>query len=421
MHLSEFEPFFTALFIGALVGVERTHHLQGQGGSLAGIRTFMLFAVLGALASWLARAMGSSLVFVGGLLSVTAVVLAGYVMQRRKNEDSVGVTTEMAAVVVYVLGALTVYGSSIIAVALAIVTASLLAMKATLHAAVNKVSRDELTATLRLLFASFIVLPLLPNRTIDPWGALNPFKLWMLVILISAISMVGYVAVRLVGASRGTLFTGLFGGLVSSTAVTLTFARQSREEPELSQAFATGTLIAWTVMFLRIIVLVGILSWPLLSKVAWPLGVMAFAGIAMVALALRGYLRNSTSTPHELGLKNPFRLRAAIQFAAIFAVMLVVSKLVQHSAPGQGLYWFSALAGSTDADAIVLSLTELFTKNEVSSLIVTRGIVIAAIANTIVKLILISSLGSRQTARRIIPATVILAALGAAALVFMVG
>lgn len=420
MHLTEFEPFFTALCIGALVGVERTHHLQGQGGSLAGIRTFMLFAVFGALASWLAKVMQSSAVFVGGLLSVTLVVLAGYVMQRRKNEDAVGVTTEMAAIVVYVLGALTVFGSSIIAVALAIVTASLLAMKASLHAAVSKVSRDELTATLRLLFASFIVLPLLPNRPVDPWGALNPFKLWMLVILISAISMVGYVAVRIVGASRGTLLTGLFGGLVSSTAVTLTFARQSREEPELANDFVTGTLIAWTVMFVRIIVLVGILSWPLLFQVAWPLGLMAFGGLAMVILALRGYWRHATDAPHELSLKNPFRLRAAIQFAAIFAVMLVVSKLVQRYAPGQGLYWFSAIAGSTDADAIVLSLTELYTKNEVSSLIVTRGIVIAAIANTLIKLVLISSLGSLKTARRMVPATIVLVALGLGSLLLIV-
>lgn len=290
MDFRQLQPFFIALFIGALVGLERTHHQQQQPTSLAGIRTFILFSEFGAITAWLSQAMGSSLVFAAGLVCTMAVVLVGYVMARQAGEESPGVTTEMAAAVVYVLGALAVYAPPLIAVALAIVTAGLLAMKTTLHSAVSRVKREELLATLRLLFASFIVLPLLPNQPVDPWNALNPFKLWLLVILISGLSMVGYVAVRWVGPSRGTLLAGFFGGLVSSTAVTLTFARQSREEPELLRVLASGTLLAWTVMFLRVIVLVGALGWPLLPEAALPLGGMSLAGVLLVAIAWREYL-----------------------------------------------------------------------------------------------------------------------------------
>jgi uncharacterized membrane protein (DUF4010 family) len=415
---SQLEPFVIALFIGALVGTERTHHHQQQPTSLAGIRTFILFAEFGAITAWLSRAMGSPVVFAAGLVCTVTLVVAGYVLARRAGEETPGVTTEMAAAVVYALGALAVYGPPLIAVALAVLTAGLLALKTMLHTAVNRVSREELLATLRLLFASFIVLPLLPNHPVDPWNALNPFKLWLLVILISGLSMVGYVAVRWVGASRGTLLAGFFGGLVSSTAVTLTFARQSREEPALSRALASGTLLAWTVMFLRVIVLVGALRWGLLVKVALPLGAMAFAGMLLVALAWRGYRRSLTGAPRELGLKNPFRLWPAIKFAALFAVVLVVARLIQAYAPGQGLYWFSAVAGSTDVDAIVLSLTELFGKGEADADVVVRGIVIASVANTLAKLGLLAGLGSRLILLRMVPAALVLSAVGGLMLLF---
>ncbi len=416
MDFGQLEPFFIALFIGALVGVERTHHQLSQPTSLAGIRTFILFSEFGAITAWLSRAMGSSAVFVGGLVCVTAVVLAGYVLQRRGPEEPIGVTTEMAAALVYVLGALAVYGPALIAVALAIVTAGLLALKGTLHEAVERVRREELMATLRLLFASFIVLPLLPNHPVDPWGALNPFKLWLLVILISGLSMVGYVAVRLVGPSRGTVLAGLLGGMVSSTAVTLTFARQSREEPELSRSLGTGTLLAWTVMYFRVLVLIGVLRWPLLPKAALPIGAMALAGVGLAILALRDYDRTPATARQELVLKNPFRLWPAMKFAALFAVVLVVSKLIQAAAPGQGLYWFSAVAGFADVDPIVLSLTDLHAKAEATTLVVVRGLVIAAIANTVAKLGLLAVLGTRQLAWRLVPATVLMAAVGAAVL-----
>lgn len=421
MDFGQLESFFIAFFIGALVGIERTHHQGTHSRSLAGIRTFILFAEFGAIAAWLSRAMASSAVFVAGLVCTTAVLVASHVTQHRSNGEGAGVTTEMAAAVVYVLGALAVLGPALIAVALAIVTAGLLAMKATLHEAVGRISREELLATLRLLFASFIVLPLLPNRPVDPWGALNPFKLWLLVILISGLSMVGYVAMRAVGPSRGTMLAGLFGGLASSTAATLTFARQSRDRPGLSHTLATGVLLAWTVMFVRVIVLVGALRWPLLGPLAWPMLAMALVGLGLALWALRGRESTVDEEPRALGLKNPFRLWPAIKFAALFAVVLVVSRLVQMRSPGQGLYWVSALAGSTDVDTVVLSLAELHGKGDIGTELAVRGIVIASIANTVVKLVLLRALGTPQIARRMLVAAVGMSAAGGLVTVWTVG
>jgi uncharacterized membrane protein (DUF4010 family) len=403
------------------VGVERTHHQGSQSRSLTGIRTFILFSEFGAVAAWLSRSMGSSALFVGGLFCTTAVLVASHVTQHRTNEEGAGVTTEMAAAVVYVLGGLAVHGPALVAVALAIVTAALLAMKTSLHDAVSRVRREELLATLRLLFASFIVLPLLPNRPVDPWSALNPFKLWLLVILISGLSMVGYVAMRVVGPSRGTMLAGLFGGLASSTAATVTFARQSRERPELSGTLATGVLLAWTVMFVRVLVLVGVLRWPLLSHLVGPMVAMALVGVALAFWTLRGHRASSEREPGELGVKNPFRLWPAIKFAALFAVVLVVSRVVQAHSPGQGLYWVSALAGSTDVDTVVLSVSELHGKGLVSDVLAVRGMVTAALANTLVKLILLRALGTAQIARRLLAAAAGMIACGVAVTAWATG
>lgn len=412
--------FATALFIGALVGAERSHHQKVDSESLAGLRTFILLALLGALLDWLGGSVGSPLLFVAGLLGVAVVMASAYWAEtRRPAAEPLGLTTTFAAILVYVLGAVAPHNPGL-AVALAIVTAALLALKQALHQGIAKLSREELLAALRLLFASFIVLPLLPNHPLDPWGALNPYKLWLLVILISGLSMVGYVAVRVLGASKGTLLTGLFGGLVSSTAVTLTMARQSKERSAPDSALAAGVLLAWAVMFLRVLVLVGALSWTLLPQAALCMGLM---GGAALATGLWGMWRNRGQQSGERGtlveLRNPFRLRAAIQFALLFAVILLLAKLTQRFAPDGGLYWLSAIAGSTDVDAILLSLLELRDSQGVAAVMVVRGIVIAAAANTAVKLGLLAFVGSRSLAIRLVPASLAIALAGVAALVYL--
>ena len=247
LDLATVRDFGTALLIGALVGTEGEKRRSAEAeASIGGLRTFVLVALLGAIAGWLANALHMPALLVAVLLVVGAAVLAGYVLAARVHPDSLGITTESAAVTVCLLGAMTTLGYRELAVALSIVTAAVLAYKQPLHGLVEKINWDDIFAGLRLLIATFIVLPLLPSRPVDPWGALNPYSLWLLVLLISSLSLVGYVGSRWLGADRGIVLTGLTGGLVSSTAVTLSFARQSREDTRTATAYtlACGVLLA---------------------------------------------------------------------------------------------------------------------------------------------------------------------------------
>ena len=419
--------FAIALFIGALVGIEREKKKASEpSNGIGGLRTFILFAEAGAVAAWLSTATGSGYVFVGIGALVTAVVIAGYWANERAHPGQHGLTTEVAALVVYLLGGATLFGHPEIAVALAIVTSALLAFKQPLHGAVGKLGTDDIYAGLTLLIATFIVLPLLPDRPIDPWGALNPYKLWWLVILISGLSLVGYVAVRWLGPQRGTSLTGFFGGLVSSTAVTLSFARRSREEPALAAAIATGLLLAWGTMSGRVIVEVAIVNRGLLRGVAVPIVAMGVVGLAAAAwfyyragAGHRARAKAEADAARNVPLTNPFSLYSAVKFGLFFAAVLLVVKLVQDYAAGAaGFYAVSALAGATDVDAITLSMAT-YAKNGGSPEIAVTSIVIAALANTAVKAGMVLVLGASVLRGRIAAAAGGILAAGAIALLVL--
>ena len=217
-----------ALLIGALVGIEREKNKAASGNvGIGGVRTFILFSLAGAFGALVAQALGSPLVLASAVIGVVALTCVGYVVQARSKPEAVGLT---AALTVCLLGAACTAGYPELALAGGIAVSAFLAYKQSLHGLVAKLGPDDISAGVKLLAASFIVLPLLPKQPIDPWGALVPRSLWLLVILIAALSLVGYVATRALGSERGTAITGLSGGLVSSTAVTLTFAKRSREE-----------------------------------------------------------------------------------------------------------------------------------------------------------------------------------------------
>ena len=274
----------------------------------------------------------------------------------RVQEGTFGLTTEIAAVAVFLLGAMTMLGHPELAIGLGVVTAAVLAYKQPLHGLVAKLGWDDVYAGVRLLIATFIILPLLPDRTLDPWQALNPYKLWLLVILISSLSLVGYVATRWLGAGRGTALTGITGGLVSSTAVTLAFARRSRDEPAAAAALACGILLAWAVMFARVLALVLAVNAALVYPLLLPIAAM---GLLTLFAAWLLYRRGGeTAGPQDVPLKNPFSLTAAVQFAVAFAAVLLLVKVIQLYVPGGGVYIVAALAGLTDVDAITLSMAE---------------------------------------------------------------
>ncbi len=236
-----------ALLIGTLVGIEREKNKSASGDvGIGGVRTFILLALSGATAAWLSERLGSPWVFAVGLLGVAALAVGGYLAQARVKPRSLGLTTEIATVFVYLLGGACIVGYVEIALGLGVAASAVLAYKQPLHNLVARLGNGDIEAGVKLLAATFIVLPLLPREAVDPWGAIEPYTVWLLVILIAGLSLVGYVATRALGPQRGAAVTGLAGGLVSSTAVTLAFARQSREEgdartpPSPAASFSPG-------------------------------------------------------------------------------------------------------------------------------------------------------------------------------------
>jgi uncharacterized membrane protein (DUF4010 family) len=407
----------TALLIGALVGIEREKHKAAGGNvGIAGVRTFTLIALVGAIGAWVTQELGTPWVLVAVLALVAAILAAGYVVLARMRPDEIGMTTEAAALAVCLLGAMSVLGHPGLATGLGIVTAALLAYKQPLHGLVGLISRDELYAGLRLLIASFVVLPLLPRRTVDPWDALNPYSLWLLVVLISTLSLVGYVATRWLGRGRGAAVTGITGGFVSSTAVTLGFARRSREtQAAEGDALACGILLSWAVMFVRVIVEVLVVHPRLTAQLA-----PAFAAMgAAAALTAWWHYRRAISVADaggDLSLRSPFSLTEAAKFALFFASVLVVFKVVQDHYPDQGPLVVAGLAGLSDVDAVTLSMAK-FARDGGSAATATTAIVIASLTNTAVKCALAAALGSAALRRRVIAGTVTILAAGAIALI----
>lgn len=414
--------FLIAFLIGALVGIEREKSKAAKGDfTVGGLRTFILFAQAGAVGAWLSQAFGTPWIIVTTIAAVSALIIAGYWMESRRDPAQPGLTTEIAAFTVCLLGAMVMFGSPELAIVLAVLTSSVLAFKQPLHSAVARLSTDDIYAGLKLLIATFIVLPILPRTAVDPWQVLVPYKLWLLVILISALSLVGYVAVRMLGRTHGTAATGIAGGLVSSTAVTLSFARQSRVDTGASagDALTAGILLAWTVMFARVVLTVAIVNGALVGHVLVPFFTMALVCGASAAYFYRRGLGGHAPLKQatELPVQNPFSLTASVQFAALFAAVMLVTHLARIHAPGGGVYVVAAFAGLTDVDAITLSMSEF--ARDGSPATAAGAIAIAAISNTLVKCGLVAFLGSAAMRLRVAIATGAVLLAGLASLLFV--
>ena len=406
-----------AVCIGALVGVERERKSNDL--QFGGLRTFMIIALFGALAAWLDALRDGYAITVLGGAAVAVLLSIAYFGALQRKENVPGVTTEIAGLAVYALGAGTVAGYPQITVPVAIVLTGILAFKRPMHRIVDQIGKQDIAAVLQLLVATFIVLPLLPDEPVDPWGAINPYKLWWLVIFISALGLVGYIAVRWLGQNRGMAVTGLFGGLVSSTAVTLSFARRGRENV-LPDPIAAGILLAWAVMFVRVIVEVAVVSLSLLPMVLGPMVAMGLVSAALVGwFMFQGYRKEKSEAEEEqeeVKFSNPFRIVAAIQFGALFAVVLLVVEICRTYVSEEWLYLVAVIAGTTDVDAIALSLAASHAEGDVTAGVAVGGIVAAALSNTVVKAGMVVAIAKAPLRWRIAAATAAILVAGGAAI-----
>lgn len=410
--MEENVPFVSlavAVGCGLLIGLQREQAagLDGQAESerLGGIRTYPLYALAGALCAQLAPQTG---VIVPALVFIVlmAPVLIAYGVDVFRDRAR-GITTESAFAIAFIIGAIAategVAGTPtrrwLLALVSAVITMALLELKDPLHKLAARISRDEMVGAVKFLIFAVMLVPHLPNRAVGPLGAINPFKMGLLVVLMAAISAVGYVAVRVLGPGRGLSLAGLVGGLVSSTAVTLASASRSRREPGVSRACALAVVLACNVMVVRVMVEVGVVNTPLLGAMAWPLGAMLCAGVAASGWLYAG-TREPASSDEPLEVTNPFEMGSALKLAGLFATVQLVAKVAQQSAGAAGLYAAAALSGLTDVDAITLSLAELAT-GSLDQAIAARGILIAVGTNTLVKAGMALWLGSATMGRTV--------------------
>ncbi len=401
-----------ALAVGLLIGVERgwSQRTLPEGGRIAGIRTFGLIGLLGGLWALLGEELGQL------ILAVAFAALAGLLIMAyarfTKGESDYGVTTVVAALVTFALGALALRGYEHVAAAGAVVTATLLSLKPILHGWLLRIEQRELYGALKLLLISVVLLPVLPNRGFGPWQALNPYELWWLVVLIAGIGFAGYVAIRVAGARRGLLLTGLLGGLVSSTALTLSFARMGRSKI-LPGILSAGVLAAAAIMFPRILLEVAVVNRQLLPQLYLPMGVMT---ATVFGSAVWFWLRGKQDvTPDTPPLHNPFELKPALQFGVLLAAIVLLAEAFRVWFGDAGIYALAAISGLTDVDAITLSLARM-ARVDLTHEVAVRGIVLAAMVNTLAKGVLVAAIAGRGMGLRVLPVVMVTLALGGATL-----
>jgi len=403
--------------LGLLLGFERQRTQGPNQESFAGARTFALISLLGATATHLQLHLQLVFVLPIAFLAIASIALASYVLTAR--EGDVGATTEVSALVVFVLGSLCVAGESALATAIAVCTLLLLSIKTWSVETARHIEAGDVEAVLKFSIITVIVLPLLPNQAYgpEPMNVLNPYKIWLMVVLISGLNFASYVLVKVLGQEHGIPLTGVLGGLVSSTAVTLGFSQRSRHEPQRSSAFALGILIAWTIMFFRVLVVVTVINADLGRRLA--LGVSIMGAVSLLICAFLFTRREDGEKGSVRSGSNPFELGEAVKFGLLFGIVTIAAKAAQVYLGATGLYLAGAVAGLTDVDAIALSMANLAGQQGDMIGVAARTILIAAIANTVTKAGVAMSVGSKELRMRMLPLSVLLLASGVVAVVLV--
>ncbi len=491
-----FGQFGLAAILGFLIGLER--EMRDEQTITLGIRDFVLFALLGALCGYLSTQYDNYWLIISGLAALLALILSSYWADR---DHGPGITTETAAVITFFLGVMIMYGSSEIAIALAILTLAVLFPKQQIKRFRSSVQSHELRAVVLFLTITFIILPVLPSYSLDSYlgftvatvsevdadrgqvqmkllpekevevgkllelmssgheilgtvevstvngrealailkgdlaegleagvmvrqplgieflqimlSALKPYKIWLIVVLVSFVSFVGYVLIKSIGSRAGIGLTGLIGGLVSSTVTTLSFARRSKENPEASRLFAMAVILASSVMFPRLVLEIAVVNQPLMRNIMVPLGIMGLTG-ALLAYYLYRKSRDMAAGGVSVRFDNPFSLKSAINFALVFAIILMFTRLATFYLGDEWLPLVAIVSGLTDADAIAFSLSSLEHAGLVTLDWASFNLVLGALSNTFMKLLLVFSLGHRDLFKQLLLPFLVIGAVGLA-------
>lgn len=391
------QAFMTSMAIGLLIGLERERRSSAK----AGLRTFALVALLGTLSGLLAEKAGSGWILAAGLLAVGAMIIAAYI-NRPDDAGDPGTTSVVAILVCYCLGAAVWFGYGTLAVMLGIATTVLLYFKAELHGLSSQLTSKDLISILQFAVLSFVILPILPDRNYGPYEALNPYQAWLMVVLVSGVSLAGYAALRLAGPQHGAPMMGLLGGLVSSTATTVVFSRHAHAHAALARTAMVVIMVASLMVLLRLTVIAAVVAPDVIEPLA-----KVFAGGLVLGLAVTAFGWRRLETQGELPMpevRNPTEIRTALGFGVLYAVVLFCSAWLSDVAGAKGMYAVALASGLTDVDAITLSSLRLFSIDKLSAGQAVTSIALAVLSNLTFKAGLIVTLGGWNLARLTLPA-----------------
>ena len=391
--------FAVALGIGLLIGLERGWRMREMpsGTRAAGIRTFAASALLGAVIAALAQATGTGAGFVlGAGVAAFAAVITIFCREENRETGSYSATTAIAAILTFALGGYALIGDMRVAGAAAVATAGILAAREDIHRWVARITWPELRSALVLLAMTFIVLPVMPDDPIGPFGGVNPREIWLIAIVLAGVSFLGYIGVRLLGAQQGILISGVAGGLASSTAVTVANARHAAAAEGTADLLAAGVALATTVSFLRVIAIVAALQPSLLSLVAPPLLAATIVTVVLSLLPLRSRSRRN-KIPQRTVFRNPFSFWSVVGFAIFLGVIVVAGRVISERAGVTGAIAGAAAMGLADVDAITVSMTRLVPQT-LSQQSAVFAILSAVATNVLSKLAIGTVLGSRAFA-----------------------
>jgi len=411
----EFNIFYklaAALGIGFIIGMQRENsYSRNNSRHPAGLCSFSIVSLCGALSCFLGELMGSIVPFVTGLIVVGLLLVASHVaygLSNRENGGPAGVTTSAALIMIYFLGALCWFNRLLEACILMIVLLWLLAVKRQLHEFAKKLSSEDIMATVKFAVISLLILPFLPNHAYGPAGleVLNPHTIWLFVVFISGIGFVGYVLIKVVGPGKGIWLTGLLGGLASSTALTLNLAGRSCDNEQYAADFTLGIVLSWSVMYVRLylicVFLVPSLALPLLA----PLLVPVVPGLAYAA-----YLKIRESKDHRqktTDFNNPFKLLPAVKFGLVFTIVMFLANAARVYLGSGALIACSFLGGAAEMDAVAFSLIDMCRKAALENHSLILALLFASLANTIAKGGIVYFLGAKAMRRPIIPAVALI-------------
>ena len=396
-----FTRLLLALALGAIVGAEREKNAKKSDDfTFGGIRTFMFISLLGAMSALISTEYFEWFIIPVFCGLMVFVGVGYYFAVKLSNGKSIGITGELAALLVFIIGFLSYTNHVLVSIAIAIITATFLYLKEWLHKFLKGVSEKEIYSALIFGILAFVILPFLPNQTYGPFSVFNPYKIWLMVVFISGLSFIGYVLIKVFDSKKGIALTGFLGGLVSSTAVTISFSGKSKEEKNahIIKLLLFGVLVANTIMIVRVLIEVFVLNKALLSILIIPLAVMAATALLCSAYAWFTREKSTKEQKADVHHESPLNVSTALKFGILFAIVLFVIKLAQIYFGKTGIYIASIVSGFVDVDAITLSVANM-AGGDISLKIAATAITLAVMSNIMVKFVYASIFGSKPFRR----------------------